>query len=159
MVDDDTCLIEEDVPTVLEYLFTMYEKVTAKEVKEKEHECLNISFNPADPMITIFCPIEQLQKKAIEAQIPYSETQLLEFGLSLIRNTHNFEKSLGEWNARNARDKIWDNFKSHFCEAQVELKEICGAAMQHAGYHHANIGTTVTQRHHESADGDAHDGT
>ena len=60
MVNDDTSLIEEDVPTVLEYLFTTYEKVTAKEVKEKEHECLNISFNPADPMITIFCPIEQL---------------------------------------------------------------------------------------------------
>ena len=51
----------------------MYRKVTAKEVKEKEHECLNISFNPADPMITIFCPIKQLQKKAIEAEILYSE--------------------------------------------------------------------------------------
>ena len=60
MVDDDTGLIEDDVPTVLEYLFTTYRKVTTKEVKEKEHECLNMSFNPANPMITIFCPIEQL---------------------------------------------------------------------------------------------------
>ena len=74
----------------------MYGKVTAEEVKEKEHKCLNISFNPADPMITIFRPIEQLQKKAIEARIPYSEAQLFEFGLSLIRSTRDFEKGIGE---------------------------------------------------------------
>ena len=96
MVDDDTCLIEDDVPTVLEHLFTTYGKLTAEEVKENEHEYFNILFNPADPMITIFCPIEQLQKKAIEAQIPYSEAQLLEFGLLLIHNMRNFEKALGE---------------------------------------------------------------
>ena len=33
MVDNDTGLIEEDVPTVLEYLFITYGKVTAEEVK------------------------------------------------------------------------------------------------------------------------------
>ena len=73
MVDNDTGLIEEDIPTVLDYLFTNYGKVTLVEVKEAESEVLNIQFNPADPMITIYWPIEQLQKKAIEAEIPYSD--------------------------------------------------------------------------------------
>ena len=94
MVNDDTGLIEEDVPTVLDYLFTAYGKVTVKEVNKKEHEYLNVSFNPADPMITIYRSIKQLQKKAIEARIPYSEAHLLKFGLSLICSTRNFEKAL-----------------------------------------------------------------
>ena len=36
MVDDDTGLIEDDIPTVLDYLFTTYGKVTAEEVKIKK---------------------------------------------------------------------------------------------------------------------------
>ena len=139
MIDEDTGLIEEDVPTVLEYLFTTYGKVTAEEVKDEENLVLNISFNPADPMVTIFRPIEQLQKKAISAGIKYSVEQLLEMGLSLIRNTRDFEKALGEWNQKIPTDKTWDNFKSHFRAAQVELKEIRGPTMLQAGYHHANM--------------------
>ena len=35
MVDDEIGLIEEDIQTVLDYLFTTYGRVTAKAVKEK----------------------------------------------------------------------------------------------------------------------------
>ena len=137
MVDDDTGLIEEDIPTVLDYLFSNYGKVTSVEVKEAESAVLNLQFNPADPMITIYRPIEQLQKKAIEAKIPYSDEQLLEFGLTLVRNTRDFEKAIGEWNAE--PNKTWALFKTHFRDAQTELKEIRGPTMQQAGYHHANM--------------------
>ena len=60
LVDDDTGLIEEDVPTVLQYLFSNYGKVTSAEVKQLESEVLTLSFNPTDPLITIYRPIEQL---------------------------------------------------------------------------------------------------
>ena len=58
MVDDDTGLIEEDIPTVLDYLFLNYGKVSSVEVKEQESEVLNLQFSPADPRISIFWPIE-----------------------------------------------------------------------------------------------------
>ena len=58
--DDDTGLIEEDIPTVLGYLFLTYKKVTSVEIKEQESEVLSLQLNPTDPMITIFRPIEQL---------------------------------------------------------------------------------------------------
>ena len=137
LVDDDTGLIEEDVPTVLQYLFSNYGKVTSAEVKQLESEVFTISFNPADPMITIYRPIEQLQKKAREAEIPYTEAQLLEIGLTLIKSTRDFEKALGTWNA--LAGKTWDLFKTHFRDAQTELKEIRGPTMQQAGFHHANM--------------------
>ena len=46
---------------------------------------------------------------------------------------------MGEWNAKPLNVKTWDNFKSHFRDAQVELKEIQGPIMLQAGYHHANM--------------------
>ena len=76
-------------------MFTNYGKITSEKVKEMESEVLSLSFNPADPMVTIYRPTEQYQKKATETGIPYLEEQQLEFGLSLICNTRDFEKSLG----------------------------------------------------------------
>ena len=119
LINEDTGLIEDDIPTVLEFLFSNYGKVASEEVKEKEAEVLSITFNPADPMIAIFRPIEQLKKLAISAKIPYSEAQLLEFGLTLIRNTRDFEKALGEWKNKPQPDKTWSNFKTHF---KVEVR-------------------------------------
>ena len=63
LVDDDTGSIEEDVPTVLQYLFSNYGKVTSEEIKRLESEILALSFNPADPIIIIYRPIEQLHKR------------------------------------------------------------------------------------------------
>ena len=95
MVDDDKDLIEDDAPEVLDHFFTAFGNVTAEEVKKLENSCQNISHNPANRMITIFHPIKQLLKKAREAGIPFSDAQLLKFGLSLIRNTRD-SKNLWE---------------------------------------------------------------
>ena len=65
--------------------------------------------------------------------------QLLEFGLLLIRSTCDFEKALGEWTCKAPRDKTSKNFKTHFTEAQAQLKYIRGPTMLQAGYHHANM--------------------
>ena len=74
-VDYDTDLIEDDIPTVLDSLFTNYGKVQSKEVKRKEAEILNIMFNPADHMVTLYLSIEQLQKLATSVNIPYLSAQ------------------------------------------------------------------------------------
>jgi hypothetical protein len=139
LLDEDTGLIEVDIPQALDYLFLNYGKVPSEEVKEKEAEVLNLSFNPAEPMVLLYRPIEQLQKLAISAGIPYSKEQRLEFGLTSVRNTRDFEKGLSDWNALPLTSKTWVQFKTHFKKAQEELKAIRGPTMQQAGYHHANM--------------------
>ena len=47
--------------------------------------------------------------------------------------------TLSNWNSEPELDKTWPNFKSHFKDAQTELKDIHGLTMQQAGYHHANM--------------------
>ena len=71
LIDEDTWLIEHDISTVLEYFFFSYRKVPSEEEKQHESEVLNILCNPADPMVTLFRPIEQLRKLATAARILY----------------------------------------------------------------------------------------
>ena len=133
-----TDLIEDDIPTVLEFLFSNYGKVPTRSVKEKETEVLTTPFVPSDPMVTIYRPIEQLRKLAEIARIPYTESQIVDFGIQLIKNTRDFETALGEWNRKPDDDKTWEIFKQHFQDAQQTLKDIRGPTMAQAGYHHAN---------------------
>ena len=72
LLNDDMGLIEDNLPTVLTYLDTNYGKILSEEVKQKESEVLAISFNPADIMVVLYRPIEQLQKLVTAAGIPYS---------------------------------------------------------------------------------------
>ena len=138
LVDEDTQLIQDDIPDVLQYLFDTYGKIPSEEVKQKELEIRTMFFNPADPMILLFNPIEKLKKMAEAAGIAYTDEQILDMGLTVIRNTRDFEKALGDWESLTARNKTWSCFKQHFKDAQKQLKAIRGPTMQQAGYHHAN---------------------
>ena len=90
--NEHTGFIDSDIPTVIEHLNTRYGTVQATEVKEEEDTVLKLDFTPADPMVILYNPIEKLQKFATKASMPYTEEQLINFGLSIIRNTRDFEK-------------------------------------------------------------------
>ena len=76
---------------------------------------------------------------AITAGIPYTANQLLDIALTVLRNTRDFERALGDWALKPAEDKTWSTFKAHFTAAQAQLKAIRGPTMHQAGYHHANL--------------------
>jgi len=139
LVNDDTQLITASIPDVLTYLFDSYGKVPSEEVKQKEQEIRTMSFHPADPMIILYNAIDKLKALGVAANIEYTEKQLLDIGLTVIRNTRDFEKALGDWEALRRAEKTWTKFKEHFTAAQKQLKAIRGPTMQQAGYHHAHM--------------------
>ena len=47
-------------------------------------------------MVTIYRPIEQLRTLADIASIPYTESQIADFEIQLIKNKRDFETALGE---------------------------------------------------------------
>ena len=138
LVDEFTNLFSDDVPTVLEYLFYNYGKVSMEEVMEKEREVMSMTWLPSDPIVLLTRPLEQLQKLATHAGIPYSSSQILEKALAIVRGTRDFEYALTLWEQKSAADKTWENFKTHFHEEQLNLKKIRGPTMNQAGYHYAN---------------------
>ena len=58
--------------------------------------------------------------------------------LTIVRNTRDFEYALTQWENKAPSNKTWESFKTHFHEAQVNLKQIRGPTMLQSGYHHAN---------------------
>ena len=69
LVDQNTQLIEEDIPFVLEYLFDTYGTVPSEEVKQMETEIRSMLFHPADPMVLLYNQVEKLEKMATAAGI------------------------------------------------------------------------------------------
>ena len=118
LIDDDTQLIQEDIPVVLQYLDEAYGKVQSEEVKQKEAEIRSMSYNPADPMILLYNPVEKLRKMTEAADISYTTDQLMDIGLTVIRNTRDFERALGDWEALSNVSKTWANFKRPWRQPQ-----------------------------------------
>ena len=87
-------MFRDDIPIVMEYLFYNYGKVHYEEVTQKEAEVMSISWQPNNPIVLLTRPIKNLQKLATQAQNPFSDKQLLEKGLSIIRSTRDFEYAL-----------------------------------------------------------------
>ena len=84
LVDEDTQLIHDDIPDILDYLMENYGRVRSEEVTEQYEDIRKMSFHPADPMITLFGPIEKLEKLAIAANLTYSQPQLIDLALTVI---------------------------------------------------------------------------
>lgn len=137
-VNEDTQKIDTDIPIVLAHLFARYGIITGAQVKAKEDEMLKTNFVPSDPMVTVYNPIEKLAKFAHQARMPYSENQKIAFALTIIRNTGDFEHSLGEWEVKPDVDKTWTNLKTHFTDAQALLELARGPSMRQAGYSQIN---------------------
>ena len=81
-------------------------------------------FIPSDHIVAIYRPIEQLRPLAEIAGIPYVESQIVDFGIQLIKNTRNFKTALGEWNRKTDAEKTRGFFKTHFQDTQSTLKGI-----------------------------------
>ena len=107
LIDEDTQLITEDIPDVLQYLFDVYGKVPLEEVKQKESEIRSMTYHPADPLILLYNPVEKLKKMAESAGIAYTQDQILDIGLTVIRNTRDFERALGDWENLASTEKTW----------------------------------------------------
>ena len=130
LVDEFTNLINNDIPTVLQYFFNTYEKIWGEEVAQREPEVMLITWKPHDLLVLLTWPIETLQKMATQARIPFSTAQLIKKGLQIIKNTRDFEIALTAWNVRPDTKNTWDNFKTHFQEEKQALKEVQWTTIQ-----------------------------
>ena len=74
-----------------------------------------------------------------KANIPFTDAQILEKGLNIIRQTQDFESGLEKWENKRTALQTWDNFKTHFQSAQALLKKTRDPTLQQAGFHHANM--------------------
>ena len=73
--------------------------------------------------------IEDLQDLANAADLPYTDQEILNLGLTLIKNTNDFKKGITDC-IEKTTGKTWENFKIHFPLAQENLQKVRGPTMK-----------------------------
>jgi hypothetical protein len=133
-----TDTITQPIYDVLAFLMTRYGHVDSRRLKIEEDKVSTFAWNIIDPPVVIFSLIEDLEIIAEAANNQKSDTQLVNYGLDLVRNTSEFENALLAWYARPDQDRTWAHFKTHFTTAHTELARVRGNSMRGSAFHQAN---------------------
>lgn len=133
----NTNSITEPLNDLLAYLFRRYGNVTQVTLDKEEQKVKNMTYLLTDPINNVFQAVQDLGQLADAAENPFSDRQLLETGLHIIQNTHDFELAQIQWNQKPPADKTWVNFKTHFVNALTQLELVRGTTMQPSAFHAA----------------------
>jgi hypothetical protein len=109
------------------------------DLRDKEEEMRQFTYDISDPIVEIFNQIEDLEEFGIAANDPYTPQQLIKFGLQLVKDTGDMEKGQEEWHERPRIEKNWVNFKDHFERAHRILRKTRGKTMKGTAFHRANM--------------------
>ena len=142
-IDRTTNTLTADIPVVLAHLFRTYGKISPDHLLNLDTELRKKVFDITQPLVLLYNEVEDLQELATAAQNPYTDTQLVNLGIRLIKNMADFEKGLTDWYARPAATNTWVNFKTHFEDAYEALSLVRGETMQNTLFQNqANAVTT-----------------
>ena len=136
--DRSTNIIQVDVPTVLGYLFTIYGTIEPEVLMECELKVREMAYDLMHPLISIYDEIEELEYLGVNVFNPYPMSQLVSYGITIIKNTNNFETGISRWIMRPVNDHTWTNFRTHFEGSHRVIRSVQGTTMQSAAYYHAN---------------------
>ena len=97
-----------------------------------------MQFTVADPLIKLWKEVENIEQISIAASSPYSQQQVINIALHVIKATNDYQQGLHDWYGLPAVNQTWLRLKQHFQTARRNLKKIRGASMQDVGFHQAN---------------------
>ena len=105
-------------------------------------------YDPTQPFEDLIDQIEEGVDFASAGKQPYSPKQIINIAYSLVFDTALFPEACREWRNKEEVQKTWANFKKHFQDAHLELRE-SGATLRTSGYHDS-INRVGTQEQTES---------
>ena len=98
----------------------------------------------------MFDELEELQHVSVAASNPYTNTQMVNIGIKLIKNFNDFEKGLTLWFELPTADHTLLNFKAHFEREYQALRRVQGTTMRNTAYfQQANALSSVMQKMRE----------
>ena len=117
-----TTKITKDVKGILSYLFNNYGKVPPSILKDMKRKVEDYDLDPNDPIDLLFVEIDELADIYTLQRNQLTEKQLIEIAYVVIEKAKTFKKDLRDWNRKQDEDQTWSNFKTHFRNAQQELR-------------------------------------
>ena len=133
-----TNTITKTIPEILQHLFDNFSDVTSHDIQQAEDKIRQYFWNIAEPPMSFYHLIEELQTLATAAKIPRTETQMINYGIDILQKTGDMEKGLLDWFEKPANQHTWQNFKLHFTQAHRALRKIRGKTIKNTPFHQAN---------------------
>ena len=112
------------VPNIMKQLFfETYGAITPQTLTAAEATLEATTYNHSKPIVNIFTAINDYASMAEAAEAAETQTQLIN---SHRANNHHplyhFSSDMRKWNSKPEDVKTWPTFKTHFKEAQHEIK-------------------------------------
>ena len=89
-----------------------------------------MAYNLMEPLITIYDEIEELEHLGVTVVNPYLQSQVMNYRLTIIKNTNDFETGIRTWITRPPIEHTWPSFNTHFEEAHCVLGAVRGMTMR-----------------------------
>ena len=121
--------ISKPVSHILQHLFDTYGRVSQEILSEEESKLKAKVFDVSEPLVIMYNEVDELKDLAEAAKNPFSDSQLVNIGLNLIKNTGDYKKGLIEWYEKTT-DTDWVHFEKHFETAQDNLRKVRGPTMK-----------------------------
>ena len=109
------------ITSLMNHLFMTYGKLTPQQVKAKETEVGNMTFNISQPVDIIFNAIEDLSSLAFHANSPMSSQQMIDIAFIIFAKQPVLQQDLRAWKHLAPKARTWAAMIIHFREAQDEL--------------------------------------
>ena len=125
--------MNQSIRTILTHLFDNYSNITPLELKDNNTK-MRATWDPNSPFDCLIKQIEDSQDYADDGGQPYTAEQLLCIAYTLVFKTGLYFKDCKVWNAHPTPERTWDNFKTHFLNAQrLQGDQMC--TTKQAGFH------------------------
>ena len=115
--------INKTIPQVLTYLFETYGDVSPQELMGLRAQIENMTFDPTEPVDSVFTEIEDFADIAESIDDPITTVQKCKLAYIVLQNTKKFKSGLREWDRKTPEDKTWDNFQAYFRDVQKQLRQ------------------------------------
>jgi hypothetical protein len=118
------------VSQILEYLQTVYGRVSPQMLEDREQELRTMLYNPKLPIDMVYNAVEDFVDYANLSGQPASELQTISKAYIILNKTGCFKQPITEWTRRPLVQKTWINFKDHFCQAHQEFRETTDVTLE-----------------------------
>jgi len=110
-----TNTLEGPITDIIEHLQTIYGKITAQMLAQKEDEFRNLTYSSNQPMDFLSSKINDLSDLANQAGTSYTDIQRMQKAYLIIQRSSRFNQHITEWNRLPLKERsTWKLFKNSF---------------------------------------------
>jgi hypothetical protein len=139
---------------MLYQLFETYGNITAVDL-DINFEHMRQPWDPQQPVESLFKQIQDCADYSEAGGVPIGPSQHINVGYAKIFATGHLMSACRRRNEKQAAEKSWTHFKSHFAAAHRQHKQMKGETAANAGYHSYNAVMTQNEDQMDEATIDA----